>query len=533
MATREHGRYEGSRGWSQGFGPHGHKVRITELRGVGEELYVVIPARRGRSTQKFSLAVGGLRDASGKVKQREVVIDARREADVCVAGHALADALARGDSVATAIATFRERVGVRRLPGTARPAPPPPAAAEGAVSAAARDLTRLLTGSNRAPTSDVDVTNALLKVLTLAGIGGRAATTPTTGLSLAAGVRAFYEPHTGAVAATTRNHREVRHMVELLLPQLQVQVDTWEALRPRHVLAALRAFVQETARDNARRPTPRLYFRSMERAVQTLERIARWLAEEERAATHFRLERDWKEKLRTYYQEVYPGVAVKPPQARVKMDSYRAMLAWFADLSHVVEERLRGLVLTAVERRPTQVLRATRRDLLLDAATGRPVQCQIHGRGRKRGMMIKFDDFIADYWAHALAVGHLAELERAFQAHGTNYPLFPGGTPREGRFERILASQTPVSVGHLRDLLKKLVQAHPEWGVSAAEMTGFYAVKRAASDSVDQLPMSPKAKMAVTGHYDAATLQRHYVSREFTDADFDAGVEARKRARGY
>jgi integrase len=513
------------RGYKQSFGVHGHSVWFVERYGPGKELYLVIPARRGAPRIQRSLGIGGIRNDHG-------ALDADRMVRVVGAGARLARAL-REDPAAldTLLEAARQEIGIRTMATSRRAVP-------SALSLAEERFHSLRVRVEKGLASVEDVQEFAHLAGTLVPSASPAASAGHA-LSLEVGIDAYFTPGTGVAVKATADLRDRRACVRQLLPELREQVALWDALTFRDVSRALRARVLR-----ARVETPvtegglAIYplQRTLERAVQTLVKISEYLVREQRIAVRLVPDHDWRKQLAKDYRDIFPEVAPVRRLPRVSGEAFRAVFAACADPAFPMDDRLRTLLLTGAERRTGQVLACRRSALVFDTSGVAPTSLRIPGNRVKPAPDIVFDEVQAQCWRTAIESGHLRALERRYRETGVDYPLFPGGeTPAAGcAFAVEGPANEPVRKGHMAELLRELIKAHPEWGIDATQTHfGYYAFKRTAADLVKHETVSETTKDAVTGHVDATTRQRIYQATRFDEVDLARAAEARRRIRGY
>jgi len=295
-------------------------------------------------------------------------------------------------------------------------------------------------------------------------------------LTLHAGLQRYLEPGAGAFVADTEHRRRLVRCGRVLEDVLGVSMP-WPALG---LNAAERVW-----RTLARRAEGGRGLRKAEQVVGLLFAAADWLRQcrlidRDAGPT---ASRAWRRRLKHEWSQV-AGVDLREPERpRYSVDEARALLRAATDPR--VDARIRLALLLGPELRLGALITRVRRSML-DLRLGTGVgygTVRIPGSATKRGVSVALDAAARAELDAALSTGHLRELEAEYRAQGIDYPLFPGGRARGGRFLAIEAV-APMSLTTLRTRFRELEDLA---GIPHVPGRLWYGLRRIAADEAARL----------------------------------------------
>ena len=281
--------------------------------------------------------------------------------------------------------------------------------------------------------------------------------------------------------------------------------------------------------------------RAAEGVVDAIFSVAAWLREEHLiAADAARAPAQWRKALKEEWAQRTGKRRSRPQRPRHSVDEYRRIFAAINDPR--VDPRIRLAIEVAAECRTGQVLRCTRRMLVLPdappndyetAPTGSLGQIEIPGAGKKHGEVVVFTPEQRRAVDDALH-GYLANYEAAWRAGQIDdYYLFPGSKMRmldkSGRrwTRRVRADAKPLSRDGGRIAFKELEAIAR---VDHVEGRGWYGLRRIAADLAESATTGDRVKDRLGGWQDSETRKQIYQDRQ-TDALRAEAAKVRRELR--
>lgn len=295
----------------------------------------------------------------------------------------------------------------------------------------------------------------------------------------------------------------------------------WAALQLRDVRALWRTMADAYVRTEGRE----FGIRVAEQIVDAVFSVSSWLREELRIASDAARPPDgWRKKLREEWAQRTGDPIRRPRRPRHTVDEFRRIFAALGDPR--VDPRIRLAIELAAECRTGQVLRCTRRMLVLTDATpeeyesvpaGSLGQIVIPGAGKKHGETVVLtpeqrravDDALGGYLANYEEAWHAEEIE--------DYFLFPGKAMRmldeSGRrwTRRVRAGVKALTRDGARVLFKRLE------GIAKVDHIpgrGWYGLRRQAADMAETATHDDRVKDRLGGWQDSETRKSIYQDRE-------------------
>ena len=307
-----------------------------------------------------------------------------------------------------------------------------------------------------------------------------------------------------------------RHAVPLLDAKL-----TWDAFVPAEARALWRRMADRHVSSKGRD----FGVRAAEGVVDAIYSVSAWLREEHLIAPDTaRPPAQWRKALKEEWSQRTGKRRSRPHRPRHTVDEYRRIFA--ASYDPRVDPRIRLAIELAAECRTGQVLRCTRRMLVLpevapndyeSAPPGSLGQIEIAGAGKKHGEVVVLTPEQRRAVDDALA-GYLANYEAAWKAGQVeDYHLFPGSKmrmlDRSGRrwTRRVRANVKPLSRDGARVAFKDLEAIAK---VDHVEGRGWYGLRRIAADLAESATTDDRVKDRLGGWQDSATRKQIYQDRQ-------------------
>ena len=296
---------------------------------------------------------------------------------------------------------------------------------------------------------------------------------------------------------------------------------TWQAFVP----AEARALWRRMADRHVSSKGGEFGVRAAEGIVDAIYSVAAWLREEQLIATDVaRAPAQWRKALKEEWAQRTGERRTRPHRPRHSVEEYRRIFASVDDPR--VDPRIRLAIELAAECRTGQVLRCTRRMLVLTevkpnkyevAPPGSLGQIEIPGAGKKHGEVVVLTPEQRRAADDALA-GYLSNYEAAWVARQIeDYYLFPGSKMRmldkKGRrwTRKVRAGVKPFSRDGARVAFRALETIAK---VDHVEGRGWYGLRRIAADLAESATTDDRVKDRLGGWQDSETRKHIYQDRQ-------------------
>lgn len=362
-------------------------------------------------------------------------------------------------------------------------------------------------------------------------------------LTIRAGFDLALDPGRGKYGSNrTRRYDQMRKYRERLFgsrrhaaPLLDAQLP-WTALTPAEARALWRRMADRHLASNGEE----FGVRAAEGVIDAIYSVSAWLREEHLIAPDTaRAPAQWRKALKEEWSQRTGKRRSRPHRPRHTVDEYRRIFAAINDPR--VDPRIRLTIELAAECRTGQVLRCTRRVLMLpemppneyeSAPAGSLGQIEIPGAGKKYGEVVVLTPEQRYAVDDALA-GYLANYEAAVRAKQMeDYQLFPGSKMRmldpSGRqwTRKVRVGAKPLSRDGARVAFKELEAIAK---VNHVEGRGWHGLRRIAADLAESATTDDRVKDRLGGWQDSATRKQIYQDRQTDELRTDA-AESSPRA---
>ena len=363
-------------------------------------------------------------------------------------------------------------------------------------------------------------------------------------LTLREGFALALDPARGKYASTDTRHYEQMVKYEGRLfggkPGLRPLINPtlpWRALQLRDVRSLWRAMADAYNRTEGKE----FGLRASEMIVDSVFSVAAWLREEDRIASDAARPPDgWRRRLKDEWALRTGEHHKRPFRPRHTPEEFHHIFAALRDPR--VDPRIRLAIELAAECRTGQVLRCTRRMLLLTDAkpddyerlpAGSLGQVTIPGAGKKHGEIVVFTPEQRRAVDDALH-GYLSKYEAAFLEEDVDdYFLLPGSKMKpvdlsgRRRPRRVRANAKALSRDGARQLFKALEVIAKVEHIAGR---GWYGLRRQAADLAETATNDDRVKDRLGGWQDSETRKSIYQDRE-TDALRAQAASVRRQVR--
>jgi hypothetical protein len=300
-------------------------------------------------------------------------------------------------------------------------------------------------------------------------------------LTVAAGLDLATTIGSGMWAVETDRTRQFRSYVKRVLAMLPLGI-TWTELVSSHYEQMWRksAAAAAAAGTNGGRETAK-------NLVHLMNQCAIWLASNRHIPARCAPPKGWQDRLEEEWDKV---TKVRYEVARPRHTP--AEMGRILGALPKADPRIALAVELAAEARLGQSLRSMRSQL--DLTVGDHGALRVHGDGGKLGVYIYLTDDMRGAVVKALS-GYLSDLEVAFQAGGTDYPLFTAGRLVAGKAKA--GTTKCLGDGAANDLFHDLERLA---GVTVVPGRAWYGLRRIASDLAQDVTSDGRALRAITGH---------------------------------
>jgi integrase len=345
--------------------------------------------------------------------------------------------------------------------------------------------------------------------------------------------------HVGAMYPTRdQTSLDARHAADYV--EAHLGADTrWDELRPNCSTELWRACAR--AYKDGTGPG----YRTAERAVSVLCRTWEFLRElypedipavQRPSRWNVKAKADWEkitgENIKNQRKRRRKELRYSEEEARFLLGNLAAL---DAEGKPLLDPRIRPILEIGAELRPGQVLRANRSQLDLSEGVGGFGLGRFNGeelgRGKKEGETVDLHPELRAYLDDLLGNGHLSLLEKAYRAGEiSDYPLFPGGRPTDGKFtvEQVFRSEEPVRINK-RTAIAAWNAFEKAVGVAHVDDRSFYGLRRILSDKANDYTTDDRVLNRMTGNT-AETRKQYYLDKE-RDEDRAKAAEVRRRMR--
>jgi hypothetical protein len=293
----------------------------------------------------------------------------------------------------------------------------------------------------------------------------------------------------------------------------------WDQVQPHQIVAAMYRWIREHKRTTTiptdapkSKQPPMPGHRSLELALSTFERVAKWLINNGFAPKgSFQMPADWRKELARVWTEVI-GTPYAAATSRHSTHHVQQLLRIMEDPR--VEPRLKVAFELGAELRIGQIIGLNRSHLCLVGDQINPHGFLTIPRcGRKKGSTIALTPHQAQVVQHALREGYLCEFERALERRNiVDYPLFPGGKLRGG----VARMRKKPMRWNRRTALDAFHAAERFAGIVPVDGRGWYGVRRVFSDEAP-LHTSDDLVLENIGAHSTETRNKHYRDRQYPE----------------
>jgi len=259
--------------------------------------------------------------------------------------------------------------------------------------------------------------------------------------------------------------------------------------------------------------------------VDGIYSVAAWLREEHLIAPDAaRAPAQRRKALKEVWAQRTGKRRSRPQRPRHTVDEYRRIFAAITDPR--IDPRIRLSIELAAECRTGQVLRCTRRMLVLpenvpndseSALPGSLGQIEIPGAGKKHGEVVVFtpeqrravDDALGGYLANYEAVWRAGQIEDYYLFPGSKMRMLDAGGRRWTR--KVRAGVKPLSRDGARVAFRALEAIAK---VAHVEGRGWYGLRRIAADLAESATTDDRVKDRLGGWQDPETRKQVYQDRQ-------------------